>query len=90
MREFVDGRGDVGRHFSDEVEVLPMRKMDDEGIEGGAFLGFEDLRHGGSVQRISGEAIDGLRRQRYDFAGAEQAYGLGDSSFEGIRFVGGQ
>ncbi len=54
-------------------EPVAIRQMDDERIEKWPLLRLENLRHGIRSQRIGGEPVDRLRRQRDGFARGERS-----------------
>ena len=80
MEDGVDVRGNVRDHG----EVFFVREMDDEGVEGGAFFGFEDFGDGGGVEGVGGEAVDGFGGEGDDFTCLEEPDGFGDGFF-GVR-----
>ncbi len=82
--DFLEDGVDVSGDVSDHGEVFFVREMDDEGIEGGAFFGFEDFGDGGGVEGVGGEAVDGFGGQGDDFTCLEEPDGFGDGFF-GVR-----
>ena len=57
-------------------QVLGRGQVHDQRMVGGAALGGEDLVHGFRIQRIGGEAVDGLGRQD-DECAIEERRGCG-------------
>ena len=64
--------------------------VDDDGIVRRAALDLENLGDGLFIQRVGGEAIDRFRRQRGDFASAQQIRRAADGGLEQLRRVRGQ
>ena len=54
------------------------RQVDDQRVLGRPALEGKDARHGGRVQRIGAQAVDGLGGQRHHLPGAQQFDRLGD------------
>jgi hypothetical protein len=90
LDELFHRQGDAFGHLGDEVELILVRQVDDERIEGRAFLRLEDFRDGGGIERVGGEAIDGFCRESDDFALAEETHGLLDGLMHQIRLIGAE
>ena len=72
-------RGIVGIGRLCVTTDLPgVSEMDDERVEGGAFLGREDPRHGLGVEGIRPQPVDGLGREGDEFAGPDRGRRLDD------------
>ena len=69
-----EGFGEAQRRFV-ELRPRPVRRqvgrVDDQGIEAGPALGFEDARHRPVVGRVGAQAVDGLGREGDEAAGAK-------------------
>ncbi len=80
---FLDFRGDDG----DALEIAAAGDVDDEWVEGGAFLGGEDFCDGFRIEGVRGEAVDGFGGEGDDFSGTQEVAGSCDGLFHFI--IGG-
>ena len=61
-------RARFGREFADCLGGFEVRHVHDQRIEAGPSLGLVNSGNGGAVGRVSGEAVNGLGRDRDWFA----------------------
>ena len=63
------------RNAGDLFQPFAIRQMNDQRIEAWSVFGFKDFCNTNCIQRVGGEAINRLRRQRDDFAFAQKVNG---------------